>query len=851
MLHAAWKSILGRKLRLMLSAFSIVLGVAFVSGSLIFTSLLSSSVEGLLKGQFADVNVAVEALGGTTQGTTAPALITLQPGVVDQISRLDGVVQATGVVNSFAVYPMVDGKVLAFQGAPGMGSSFHTTPAVGGLEGLHVVEGAAPQADDEVALDPATLARGGFGIGQQIEVSTPFNGIQTYKVTGTASYGAGGNAGATYLFFTLHEAQRLFVGGQDVFTGIWVAATPGSDVEALRSDVAGLVPPGFRAATGQQLADEFTEQLNVGLSFVNTFLMVFAAIALLVAALLVWNTFSILVAQRSRELALLRALGAKRSQVRDAVLFEAVVVGLAGATAGIAGGWLLCWAIIAALGVAGMDMGVGVPSLTWQAVVASYVLALVITVLAALVPARRASATRPVEAMSEAAATGPQAPNEWGVMIGFGLLQLGAAAIVCGLWLNVPGPLYWVGIGSAAVLVGMVLTAAVMGRPVVWLATRLYRRLFGEVGRLAGLNAARQPRRTAATAATLMIGLALVTTVAILADSTTTSIRAGVTENQRGDFVISPVNYQPFDRTVADRAAAIDGVADVWTFARSGTVVDGTTLSVLGTSPQGLTDGSALKVLAGQLGADDNSVMLSFDASKKLGLPMGKTFQVPTITGGVLDVLVTGIFQDSTGSAVPTDMVVNPATYPKLGDARTVNEVKVKLAEGADAAAVRKALDDATSGMPTVVVTDNAQYADALVGRFQQLFSIVYALLALAVVISVLGIVNTLGLSVFERTREIGLLRAVGLTRPQLRRMVTLESLTVAAMGAVLGVVLGLVFGVVLVVLLRDSGITDLAVPWLQVLLFLVLAVGLGIVAAITPARRAARLDVLDAVAAE
>lgn len=850
MLRAAWKSILGRKLRLLLSAFSIVLGVAFVSGSLIFTNLLSASFESLLKGQFADVNVAVDALGGTTQGTTAPALTTLQPGVVDQIAALDGVAQATGVVNSFAVYPMADGKVLAFDGAPGMGSSFHTTPAAGGVEGLHVVEGRAPQADDEVALDPATLARGGFAVGQQIEVATPFDGIRTYTISGTASYSSG-TAGATYLFFSLHEAQALFVGGQDVFTGIWVAAAAGADLDTLTGRVAGLAPPGFRVATGQQLADEFTDQLNVGLSFVNTFLLVFAAIALIVAALLVWNTFSILVAQRSRELALLRALGAKRSQVRNTVVFEAVVVGLAGATVGIAAGWLLCWGIVAALGVAGMDLGVAVPSLTWQAVAASYALALVITVLAALVPARRASATRPVEAMATASATGPQHVGDVSAMIGLGLLQLGAAAIVCGVWLNVPGPLWWVGIGCGAVLVGMVLTAAVIGRPVLWAATRLYGLVFGEVGRLAGLNAARQPRRTAATAATLMIGLALVTTVAILAESTTTSIRSEVTAGQRGDFVISPVNYQPFDASVAGRAATIDGVAAVWTFARSGTLVDGQTLAVLGTSPEGLTDGHPVRVLAGGLGAADDSVMLSFDASKELGLPMGKTFRAPTLDGGTVELLVTGIFQDAAGSRATTDMVVNLATFPKLGDGRTVSEIGVKLADGADAAAVRRGLDEATAGLPTVVVTDNAQYADALVGRFQQVFAVVYALLALAVVISVLGIVNTLGLSVFERTREIGLLRAVGLTREQLRRMVTLESVTVAGLGAVLGAVLGLLFGVALVTLLHDSGVTRLAVPWPQVVLFLVLTPALGVVAAITPARRAARLDVLDAISAE
>lgn len=850
MLRAAWKSVVGRKLRLLLSAFSIVLGIAFVAGSLIFTNLLSASFDGIFKGTIADVNVQAESSSRDFSEPGRPIQGTLPPDLVADVGEVDGVEDATGTITSMAVYPLdKDGRILAFGGAPGIAGNFHTSPAAGGIEGIALSDGRAPEADDEVTVDPGTLSRGGYAIGDEIEIATPLDGIQSYTITGSATYGAGATGGASYLFFTDDEAQRILLEGQDAYTSIWITVTPDADVEAVTDAVDELLPEGFEAVSGEVLAEELEETLDVGLAFVNTFLLVFAAIALIVATLLILNTFSILVAQRSRELALLRALGATRPQVRNSVLFEAVIVGTVGATLGILAGWGLAFGIAAVMNATGLDIGTSAPELTWQAVVVSYVLGIVITLVAAWLPARRASSTRPVEAMTQAASGGPQELLGTGVMIGLALIQLGAAGIVCGLWFNVPGPSWWVGIGCAAVLIGMVMAAAVVGMPVVWLFGRLYRAVFGEVGKMAELNARRQPRRTAATAATLMIGLSLVTAVAILASSTTTSLREGLTEDQRGDFLISPVNFRPFDAAVAERAADVDGVEAVWTFARSGTSIDGTPVAIVGTSPEGVTDGTALDVLAGHLNPEDNSVLLDHDLSQELDLPMGRTFELPTTSGGTIELLVTGIFDAESVSTPLGDLIVNLTTYPELGDATVVDQVIVEASDGADPQTVREGLLDATSELPTVTVTDNDEFADSLVSQFDQAFAVLYALLALAIVISVLGIVNTLGLSVFERTREIGLLRAVGMTRPQMRRLVTLESVIVAVLGSVLGVVLGLVFGSVLVEILRDSGITHLVIPGVQLAVFVVVAALFGVIAAFTPARRAARLNILDAIA--
>ncbi len=838
---------MGRKLRLLLSAFSIVLGIAFVSGSLMFTNLLGSSFNAILKSGIADVNVS--SGGGAFDGTSSAMPVLVTQTLLDEISALDGVSEATGVVMSTSLYPLdKDGKVLAFGGAPGIGSNWYTTPAAGGAEGARVIEGTAPNTNDELAIDPSTMERGGYVVGDELKVSTPKGGIRTYTITGTATFGSGATAGASYLFFTLEEMRDLVLDGAMDYSAVWIATDADADAEEVTTAVQDLLPEGLSAVSGQKQADELEKQLSIGLSFINTFLLVFAAIALVVASLLILNTFSILVAQRSRELALLRALGAKRSQVRNSVLLEAAVIGLVGATIGIAAGWGLTALIGLALGSFGVDIGTAVPTLTWQAVAASYVLALIITMVAAWAPARKASSTRPVEAM--ASASTETESMGMGVSLGFGMILIGIAGIVCGVFFDgLPQPLVWAGVGCVLVLIGCVLAAAVIGRPVVWFFGRIYAVLFGEVGKIAERNATRQPRRTAATASTLTIGLALVTTVTILASSTTTSVRAGLTDTQRGDFLMSPVNFRPFDRKVADAAADVQGVDTVWTYSNGPTVVNDERVFITGTTPDGVTEGTALDVLAGQLNPEGGSALLSMKESRDLDLPLGRTFQVPTLQGGSLELLVTGIFDGDSDPSQRAAIIVNMGTFEQVADASLVSVAKIKVKDGADLETVREGLEKAAADLPTVVVTDNVEYADSLVGQFAQVFAIINALLALAIVISVLGIVNTLGLSVMERTREIGLLRAVGMTRPQLRRVIRLESVVVAVLGSLLGVGLGTAFGVVLVRLLGDSGITDLAIPWGQLGLYVVVAALFGILAAITPARRASKMNILDSIA--
>ncbi len=850
MFRIAWKSLLGRKLRLVMSAFSIVLGVAFVVGSLMFTNLLSSSFDSLLMGSVADVNVmpasAANPLAPPGEGT-----IQISEELVSEIGALDGVAEATGLVSGPNFYPLdAEGNLMAFGGAPGLAFNWFTTPAMDGQTGANLVAGRAPAATDEALLDPGTLARSGLAIGDTLEVATTLDGIVEFTITGTAAWGGGTTAGASYLFFTLERAQQLVLGGQDSYTGVWVAAESDVDIDRLTERISGLLPEGITAESGAEQVEVTAELLDVGLGFVNVFLLVFAAIALLVAGLLILNTFSILVMQRSREMALLRAVGASATQIRRSVILEALVVGTIGATLGIAAGYGLAWLILWGIGAAGVDLGATTPALTWQAVTAGYAVALAITALAAWVPAQRASKTRPVEAMSRAAGAGKQSVGAV-AYVGLGLIQLGVAAVVVGLVFDVAGPPWWVGLGCAAILVGTVLGIPIVGWPLVWLFGKLYELVFGAVGTMAGRNASRQPGRTGATAATLMIGLTLVTTVAILAATTTNSLRKDLTEDQRGDFVVSPVNFRPFDASVVEEFQQVDGVAQVWSWSSGGGVVDGQPLTVTGMSVDTLADGTAIDVLGGTLNDSGNTVLMDYDTAGQLGLSMGQNFELLNASQQAETLLVAGMFDRAGSFPVVGEIIMNTEVFPRFGDARVVDSVVIRAAEDADLESVQAELRGIVDHLPTVSVSSNDEYADSLVAQFDQVVAVIYALLALAIVISVLGIVNTLGLSVMERTREIGLLRALGLTRGQLRRMVGLESVVVALLGSILGVGLGLGFGVVLVELLEDDGLGHLAIPWGQLGLFVVLAAFFGVLAALGPARRAARLGILDAIAEE
>jgi putative ABC transport system permease protein len=846
MFRVALKSLLGRKLRLLLSTFAIVLGVAFVSGSLVFSDTLSRSFTALFASTVGDVVVRPE---GATTVDGAPTTRTLPASLVDDLSTVEGAARVDGNVSAIGVYVVgTDGKVIGGQGAPGIGVSHSTAPAGHGLEGFVVVDGRAPETSDEVVLDEVTAEKAGYAVGDRARVITASEqAILQPTVVGLAGYRDGGSLnGATIAVFDVETAQDLFLKGEDAFNDIWVTAEDGVSQEDLRDAVAAELPPGVEAVTGDTAADQTATDLLEAISFLRTFLLIFAGIALVVGAFLIVNTFSILVAQRSRELALLRAMGASRRQVMSSVLVEAFVLGVLGATMGLGLGVLLALGIRALFATFGLDITGQALVFEPTTVVAAYAVGIVVTMLAALLPAIRTTRITPVQALTDDIAM-PAASMHRRLVVGTVMIVAGAIAMAAALLTDIPRAGWVLGLGILTVLLGVAGVSPVISRPFLELARKAAAGTLGAVGNLAGLNSLRNPRRTAATASALMIGLALATTMAIVGDSAKASVDKTIDDNFVGDYVVSSLVGDPFSPTVAQDIAEVPGVEQVvaqrWAYTR----IDGQRQAIGAADPASIRDVLRVEVVDGALeDVGPGTIAVSDDYADDEGIGVGDEITVD-VPSGEETFPVVAVFTDNPLVSFP--LVTDPQTLVDAGFQDADNFLIVNTSE--NNAAMQDALEAVVADLPIVTVKDQAGFAAEQREPIDQLVLMIYALLGLALLIAALGIVNTLALSVIERTREVGLLRAIGFSRSQLRRMITVESVVIAVLGAVLGVVLGIGFGSAMMRSLRDEGLEVVSVPVMQLVAFLLLAVIIGLVAALFPARRAGRLDVLNAIATE
>ncbi len=846
MFRVALKSLLGRKLRLLLSTFAIVLGVAFVSGSLVFSDTLSRSFTALFASTVGDV--VVRPVGGTT-ANGAPSAKTLPASLVTDLEDVEGAARVDGNVSAVGVYVVSeDGKVIGGQGAPGIGVSWNDAPAGHGLEGFSIVDGREPAGPEEVVLDEKTAEAAGYEVGDTAHVITAGSeAILQPVVVGLAGYRDGGSLnGATVTVFDTATAQDLFLGGDDAFNDLWVTAEDGVSQEDLRDNVAAALPDGIEAVTGDTAADETATELLEAISFLRTFLLIFAGISLVVGAFLIVNTFSILIAQRSRELALLRAMGASQRQVMSSVLVEAFVLGVLGSTIGLGLGVLLAMAIRALFAAFGLDIGGQALVFAPRTVIVAYAVGIVVTMLAALLPAIRTTRITPVQALSDDVAM-PEASLRRRLVAGTLMIVVGAAAMAAGLFGDVPRAGWVLGLGILVVLLGVAGVSPVISRPFLALSRRLSAGVFGSVGNLAGLNSLRNPRRTAATASALMIGLALASTMAIVGDSAKASVDKAIADNFAGDYVVSSLIGDPFSPAVARDMAAVPGVERVVAQRWAYTPVDGEDQTILGADPAAIVEVMGTESASGSLAdVGPGTVAVSDTFAEEQGLDVGDEIVVETPAGDQR-YPIKAIFVESPLLASP--VLTDPQTLIDADFQDADNFLIVNTAENTPE--IQEALDAVVADLPIVTVKDQAGFAEEQRAPIDQLVLMIYALLGLALLIAALGIVNTLALSVIERTREIGLLRAIGLSRSQLRRMITLESVVIALLGAVLGVALGVGFGSAMMQALRDDGLEVISVPALQLALFLGLAVLIGLVAALFPARRAGRLDVLHAIATE
>ena len=854
MFRLTWRNLLARKVRLVMSALAIVLGIGFLAGVLTFSSGLSKTFDGIIQGSTPDAQ-ARPAGTDSFSAMGAGGTQTLTPADVDTLASLPEVAQADGSVDGLGLYLLdTDDQLVGTGGAPTLSFNYADTPNIAGDETLTLEEGRWPEADDEVAINSASAEAGGYEVGDEVTVIPPSvatGGPITQKLTlvGLAGFnGGGGTAGSTLVIFSTPGAQQMFLDGEDAFTSVSLTAAEGVSQKDLVAAADEVLPAGYEGVTGDEIIEESQSAIGEFLGFISIFLGVFAVIAVIVGGFIIANTFSILVAQRVRELALLRALGASRKQVRRSVLVEAFLMALLGSTLGLFVGLGLARGLAGLFGTFGLQINGSVLNLTPLTIVAAYAVGIVVTVVAAYLPARRAAKVAPVAAMRDDVAMSEGSLRRR-TLIGAVLLVIGAVIALAGV-VGAPGnDAIWIGVGAVVWVLTVAAISAVIGRPVLAACRALFSRVFGTTGRLAGDNAIRNPRRTGATASALMIGLTLVSAVGVLAASMNASMDKLVDEQFESDFLVQSPVYGTFPVELGTQMEEVDGVSVV---SRQQAVMarvdDDKDPTYLIATDQAFSEVYDLTMLEGSEDlADSGEAIISESQATDKDLELGSTMQLHFPGDKVVPVEVTGIFEDS---AVAGGINIGFGALEAGGVKRVDNTLSINIEDGASAGAVKDGLDAIIEDLPIVAVQDKKDFAESLAAQINQLLYMVYGLLALSIVIAIIGIVNTLSLSVIERTREIGLLRAVGLSRRRLRRMVTLESVTISVMGAVLGLVLGLVIGVLLQRSLADD-LQVLAIPFVSLVVFLVIAVVFGVLAAIVPAVRASRMRVLQAIATE
>ncbi len=846
MLRVTLKSLLARKLRLLLTASAVVLGVAFVSGTLMLGDTLNSTFDKLFATAYSGTDVGVRGKSAfdvnvADGGDPAQSRPPVPAEVLDVVRGVDGVREAEGDFSGFAQIVRPDGKVVETSGAPTIGGAWLGTSP---LNPYRLVEGSAPTASGEVAVDSATATDNSLKVGDRIGVLTQ-TGPTEATVTGIVGFGDGtGLAGATITLFDQATARTVLSEGGG-FSEVLAVGDGTVDDSTLRARVAKALPPGFVALTGDQLAAQESGSIKDALSFFSTFLLVFAVISIFVGSFIIFNTFSMLVAQRSRELALLRALGASRGQVNRAVVLEAGVVGLLGSTLGLGLGVLLSFGLQALVGALLGDLPSDGLVFRANTVFWAYLTGVVVTVLSAVAPARRATHIPPVAALSDDVAL-PAASLRRRAILGSVVLGLGVAAMAAGL---VGGAgILWVGIGALGIFLGAAMLSPFLSRPMIGGLGSVLPRLWGSTGRLARENARRNPRRTAATASALMIGLALVAAGGVLGASITKSANAIIDKSIGADFIVTTANFTPIPAAVADELRGVDGVDAVTAFRAGQAEIGGSVASLQGVTADTVDRTLRLDVVSGDLAALGRGEML---VSKKKATEQGWQVgdRIPVVFGrtGSTDLVLGGTYAEN---QIAGDYLISLGTYEQNYTQKLDQVVALTVKPDADVEAVRAGITR-TADSSNLQIRDQSEFKDEQRQQINQLLGFIFVLLALAVLIAALGIVNTLALSVIERTREIGLLRAVGMGRRQVRRMIRLESVVISVFGTLLGLVLGVALGSALVQALNDEGIDQLVIPYGQLVVYLLVGAVIGVVAAVWPARRAARLDVLRAITTE
>ncbi|MFI7589125.1 ABC transporter permease [Spongisporangium articulatum] len=842
MLRVTLRGIRAHLVRFLLTAFAVTLGVALVAGTFVLTDSINQTFDKLIDQGTEGVDVTVrgqEGAAGNAGGSFDAVRQGLPLSLQSRLAALPGVQRVSPDLQGSAVLVGKDGTPVRNGGAPTLGFPFTADDPV-----VHIVEGRGPVNRTEVAVEKTTLEKSGLQVGDSTRAllgGTP----GPVKIVGEAQFDAA-LAGATMVLVDPATARAEWA-ADGTTPSFSLTAAEGVSAQQLKATVLNAHIPGAEVVTSAQVREETRDAIHKALGFITYFLLIFALVSLLVGAFIIANTFSMLVAQRTRELALLRAVGASRGQVLRVVLGEAVVLGLFGSALGLGLGILLGQGLQALFATQGLQTD-GAPVLP-RTVIVSVLVGVLVTVLSAVLPGLRASRVAPVAALRDDVAVPVGGVRRRGI--------IGGVVLVVALALAVPAvladPVKWplVGLGAALLVIGSLVAAPVTTRPIVRIIAWPFT-VRGVVGKLARENALRNPRRTATTASALMIGLALMGGVSVLAASTKASVSDLVSSQLKADYVLNGGN-SIFPPTVGTAVAELPDVAQVANIGFVTSKIDGKGASAIAADPASLLATVKMDVTSGTLAADSaRDIFVSKSAARDRDWRVGQTVSgdIGSLNGQKLT--IKGVFADSQVLNGP-QVIFTRALYLKAVPQSMQGDylLYVKAKDGVDPAALRTELVDAVKPFIVVSVQDADEFTSSQADQVNQILGILYGLLALSVIIAILGIVNTLALSVFERTREIGLLRAVGLNRPQLRRMITVESISTAVFGAVLGLALGLTFGLLVQHGLRTQGLESLAIPWGTLIGVLIAAAVAGVVAAILPAWRAVRLDVLRAITTE
>ncbi|MET8326392.1 FtsX-like permease family protein [Streptomyces sp. NPDC005181] len=840
MFRTALRNVLAHKARLLMTVLAVMLGVAFVSGTLVFTDTLGNAFRNQSAKSYDDVAVAVTTHADRRDDKTSG----IDAATLKKIRSLDGVATATGRVSGFAGVADPGGKLIG-NGWSNTGGNF--SPGANGKDASYTfVDGRGPAGDDRIALDKETAKKGRYEVGDRVRVAT--NGpVKEYTLAGIFTTEDGAvNAGGSLVLFDTPVAQQLYL-KPGWFQDVTVTAAGASDRKLLDA-VEPLLPKGATAKTGQVLADEQAKQIESGLGNLNTMLLAFAAIALFVGIFLIANTFTMLVAQRTRELALLRAVGASRRQVKRSVLLEAAVVGALASVIGFLLGLGLATGLRSAMSLIGGKIPAGPLVISPVAVGAALGVGILITVLAAWLPARRAAKIAPVAAMSSVHAVATTKSLVVRNSIGGVLALLGAAGIVAGAAAGSDGRTI-IGAGAFVALIGVIVLIPLLSRPVIALVRPLLLKLFGVSGKLAAQNAVRNPRRTGATASALAIGLTLVTGISVLGVTLGQAVDRMTTDNIKADYMISMASGDSLDESALIALEKSGAVSAVSPQQAASLRVEGDYHAVSGVTPGDVQKVFSVKTVSGSLDSlADGEIAVGDKTAKSNGWKPGTSLPVTYDDDkkGTLKV----------GAVYEENEFLSPVLMPKsILDAHQIHpdirEIWLKT-DGGASKANEQAVVDALGDNPAMSVMDRQDIRDMFGGFISMALNIMYGLLAMALIIAVLGVVNTLAMSVFERQQEIGMLRAIGLDRRNVKRMIRLEAVVISVFGAVVGVALGTFLGWAIGRTLA-SAIPDyaLVIPWDRIAVFLVLAALVGVLASLWPARSAAKLNMLTAIKTE